>query len=480
MQRTAIKQETSDYSEEAEPNTRVTARRNRELRIREILDVARQVFQEDGYAGFATRRVADRVGITLGNLQYYFRTKEELLRAALLAFMCQTIENYAAIASQSNISAIRRCSTLVERIFQDISQTDLPKFLVEVWAFAQHEPYATELVDDMCAKYRSVFARLVSDLHPNMPSKECLARASVIVAKFDGMVLLTSRGEYPEKDYTEFVRVTKRAVKMIVGMSGQPQDSENSLQGSHTPHVGDTNDAHVGLFGSDRDNHSEHLDLRNLQATQASLYYRPTIQGKRREIKVNEILSTAVNLLATEGYANFTLVRVAKELGILTSALRNYFPTHDDLLRSTIGALGKIYLDRYTDMGKPSAKSALDRLCEIAEDVFEAARDPKECRLWFEMYALAQHSDVARELVRNVYIIYRGICADLVREIDSTASARECLARATLITAQADGAGILMFGASEQSLDVDRVFELMMTMTIRIAHGKIATNDAVQ
>ncbi len=125
---------------EARPDGGPVAGRNRELRITQIIVAARQTFQEDGYAGFATRRVARRVGIAQGNLQYYFRTKDELLRTALRAYMRQTLNDYAEIASRPGASAERRCSALVERIFRDINETDLPKFLFEVWAFAQHEP----------------------------------------------------------------------------------------------------------------------------------------------------------------------------------------------------------------------------------------------------------------------------------------------------------------------------------------------------
>lgn len=48
----------------------------------------------------------------------------------------------------------------------------------------------------------------------------------------------------------------------------------------------------------------------------------------------------------------------------------------------------------------------------------------------------------------------------LVGEIDASATARECLARATLIAAQMEGAATLMFGAQKQAPEVVRVFEL--------------------
>lgn len=477
MQQRAVKQAIPNYSEEAKPDMPPTTRRNRELRIREIIGAACHVFQEDGYAGFATRRVADRVGITHGNLQYYFRTNEELLRAALRAYVSQIMEDYTAIASRPGIGAAQRCTALINRIFQNINETDLPKFMVEIWAFAWHETYVAELLNEMQTQFRGLFAKLLSELHPTLTSEECLMRAAVIGAQMDGLTIFASRGDYPGRDYIEFVRLTKRAVKMVVNASAQMLESEAPLRRSRTRDAHGSSDAQVDDSGSDGYLQPGLPDLRARQSAQDAIHYRPTAQGKRREIKINEIISTAANLLATEGYANFTLARVARELGILPSALQNYFPTYDDLVRSTIGALGQAFLDRYLEIGKPSSKPALKRVCEIAAQCFKESCDPVVYRLWSEMFALAQHSDITRTIVTSSYAAYPRIYVELIREIDPSVTARECLARATLITAMVDGATVLKFGTQNQPVSVDRIFELMMAMTVRIAQGRIATSD---
>ena len=369
MQQRAVKQGIPGHSEDGKLDMPPATRRNRELRIREIIDAARQVFQDDGYAGFALRRVADRVGITLGNLQYYFRTKEELLRTALPAYMSGIMEDYTAIANRRGMGAAQRCSALINRIFQNINETDLPKFMVEIWAFALHEAYVAELLSDMQARFRGIFAKLLSELHPTLSSEECVVRAAVIVAQMDGMTIFASHGDYPGRDYAELVRVAKRTVKMVMSTSTDMLESETPLRRPRVLHS--SSDTPASVFGSNGDLQPGMLDLRVQQSARDAFHYRPTAQGKRREIKVNEIISTAANLLATEGYANFTLARVARELGILPSALQNYFPTHDDLLRSTLDAVGRAYLDRYAEIGKPSSKPALERLCDIAADAFE-------------------------------------------------------------------------------------------------------------
>ena len=478
MQNSAVKQGTSDHPEGAESAVRPSTRRNREQRIREIIDTARQVFQEDGYAGFAIRRVADRMGITHGNLQYYFRTTEDLLRTALPAYMSQVMEDYTAIANRPGMGAAQRCSALINRIFQNINETDLPKFMVEIWAFASHDAYVAELLDDMQARFRSVFAKLLSELHPTLSSEECLVRAAVIGAQMDGMTIFASHGDYPGRDSVELARVAKRTVKMVMSASAEMLKSEVPLRRSRAFHG--ATDARVSVFGSDGYLQPALLEMRARQSAQDTPHYRPTAQGKRREVKINEILSTAANLLATEGYANFTLARVARELGILPSALQNYFPTHDDLLRSTADAVGQAYRDRYVEMGKPSSKPALERLCDIAADVFEEICVPGVQQLWIEMFALAQHSEITREIVRSGYTAYRVVCADLIREIDSSATARECLARATLIAALVDGATVLKFGGQFQPVSEDRVFALVMATTALIAQGLVATNDVAR
>ncbi|WP_179258864.1 TetR/AcrR family transcriptional regulator [Burkholderia aenigmatica] len=474
MQQKAVAQEPSDDTQEAIPDSGTGSRRNRELRLTQIIVAARQTFQEDGYAGFATRRVAGRVGITLGNLQYYFRTKDELLQAALHARISQIVSDYTGIANEQGISATRRCAALVERVFHDINETDLPKFLIEIWAFAQHDPYAAKLVGDMYSEYRAIFAKLLSELHPTLTPEQSLARASALISQTTGMMIFINHGGESDKDHSEFVRVTRRAIKMLVGSA--PEALENDLSHDRPAHA--KTHAHVGIFDAEKPVRNGLFELSVRNPGHDALYYRATAQGKRREVKVNEIVSATANILAAEGYANCTLARVSKELGIRPSALQNYFPTHDDLLRSTIDALLTAYLDRYADMGKPSGKPALERLSEIVDDGLEEARDSKACRFAFEMGALAQHSDITLELVRRLYAASRAIFQDLVREMDASATARECHARATLIAAQMEGAMTLMFASQVQVPDVDRVFDLLKVMAIRIANGKLAAKEA--
>jgi len=225
------------------------------------------------------------------------------------------------------------------------------------------------------------------------------------------------------------------------------------------------------VFGSDIYVLQGDLELAGQGKGKEARYGRPTMQAKRREAKINEIVTTAANVFASEGYASFTQTRIARELGLLPSALQHYFPKREDLFNFTVATLMNTYLDRYAQMGRPSDKPSLQRLRELVEDVFEENCDPRVCRFWLEMLSVTQRSEVTQEYLKNAYFAYRAIYVDLVREIDRTATARECLSRATLIVAQIEG--VLIFaGRGTLSLpELDEARELMTAAAIDIAHG---------
>ncbi len=56
-------------------------------RIETILDAAREVFVESGYNKLTMRQVALVAGITVGNLNYYYQTKEALFLGIPLSFI---------------------------------------------------------------------------------------------------------------------------------------------------------------------------------------------------------------------------------------------------------------------------------------------------------------------------------------------------------------------------------------------------------
>ncbi|GAA1569009.1 hypothetical protein GCM10009804_26810 [Kribbella hippodromi] len=65
-----------------------------------VLAAARELLVEEGFDRFVLRRVAAKTGMTLGNLQYYFATRDDLLEAVIQAEF------------EHDLAAVRRAATI--------------------------------------------------------------------------------------------------------------------------------------------------------------------------------------------------------------------------------------------------------------------------------------------------------------------------------------------------------------------------------
>jgi AcrR family transcriptional regulator len=95
----------------------VTGRLNRDERRDQILDVARECFLRDGYAGCSMSTIAARLGGSKGTLYNYFRSKDQLFDA----FVRRTCTRFAdAISTAPPIEAdLRQHLVHLARAFLD-------------------------------------------------------------------------------------------------------------------------------------------------------------------------------------------------------------------------------------------------------------------------------------------------------------------------------------------------------------------------
>ncbi|MGB8417032.1 TetR family transcriptional regulator [Paraburkholderia sp.] len=451
--------------------------RNRANRIAAILRTSKEALVEDGYAAFATRRVATRLGISLSNLQYYFSSREALLRATVEVELDRCLDVYRAIVARS-ASPQRRFQDLLECIIKQVNENEGARFVFEAWALAQHDDSVYAVVERVYIDYRGIFTRLLGQMYPLLTEEECHTRATVLTAQAEGMMIYAFRGGDTEKDYAEIVRTVKRSIRMVSSMplsGGSDPAARQSSLGELANEQSTWLDLELPrpvVFGSE--GHLAHARLEVVRPNNSadSSYNRPTMQSRRRAEKINDIVTAAANVFATEGYGNFTQARVAKLAGILPSGLQHYFPTHDELLRVTVNALLKTYLDRYTAMKQPNGKPAEARLSEIIDDVFAETCDPRAVRFSFEMFALAQHEEFVSDLFVRIYRTYRELMVELVSEIDPQATSREAYARASVIGGTLEGLMVYTQKTGRDTPGIVPVFRLAKSIALHIARGR--------
>lgn len=172
-----------------------TAHRPRQVRkkpaarIEEIIQIAGEVFLALGYAGFNLREVAARVGIRLSAVQYYFPTREKLLAATLEKAAAAWLSEFQAIAGDRLQPPAHRLRALFDLNLKILAAPQTAPLMFEVFAMAQHEAFAAELVLRNYCVYRGIFEDILREFAPACPEARISATAALIAAQIEGLML---------------------------------------------------------------------------------------------------------------------------------------------------------------------------------------------------------------------------------------------------------------------------------------------------
>lgn len=155
-----------------------------EKRIKSILQASENLLIENGYHKFSMRKVAVQAGVSVGNLQYYFPSKNNLLEALL----DQVIQNYL-----NTLAKIRRHNTpkeqftgMISNVVRDLKTKRTTVFFPELWSMANHEKHFSKSMDVMYGKYRSVLAKVIMDINPELNELQAKRLSLFITASIEG------------------------------------------------------------------------------------------------------------------------------------------------------------------------------------------------------------------------------------------------------------------------------------------------------
>jgi AcrR family transcriptional regulator len=160
----------------------VEQRSKGERRRLEVLEHARAHLIQVGLEGFSLRHVADSVGITLGNLQYYFPTRDDLLAAVVRAEIDADTASIRSVSTADPVAALADAAhSLIERWSGASGNV-----YVTLGLLAQHRPALAELAAEAWSAAYDEIARLVRLADPSVTPTEARARAMVVISLLDG------------------------------------------------------------------------------------------------------------------------------------------------------------------------------------------------------------------------------------------------------------------------------------------------------
>lgn len=181
----------------------------------DILQIAGEVFVQQGFANFGLRAVAAKAGIRLASLQYYFPTNEALLESTVRNLMGSYLDDTMDILSQRNISAEHRLLNFINYNFSEISKNSTNLLFFEVWSVAQRHELVRDIVTDNYAKFLDAISELIAQLNPKLAGPVLRQRAALLIAQTEGIMLFTFKGAPPIGDLEMLCNSCYQAVRAL-------------------------------------------------------------------------------------------------------------------------------------------------------------------------------------------------------------------------------------------------------------------------
>ena len=164
-------------------------------RRNEILETTMRVLAFEGDSSVTMRSIADRLGISLSNLQYYFPTRRELLKSTIEKSIGTVVRQIDEMAIDSTTDPRKTLKKALKIHLSASRDPFISKFFAAIWALATYDKDAEELVNEIYERDCHRYAALIQRANPKLSKKTCETRAVLIVAQLEGLVLFIAPGK---------------------------------------------------------------------------------------------------------------------------------------------------------------------------------------------------------------------------------------------------------------------------------------------
>lgn len=161
-----------------------------------ILKTAVAVLVEHGYKDMTLRRIARECGMKAGNISYYFKSKDDLVRALLQAISGSYEAAIADEVSRAGDDPESQLTGLIAFILQDGTTRQTSYLFPELWSLANHDPFARQCIDELYLREHQRFDIIIGELNPALPAEDRAILSTFILSSIEGIALFAGYGKY--------------------------------------------------------------------------------------------------------------------------------------------------------------------------------------------------------------------------------------------------------------------------------------------
>lgn len=182
----------------------------------ELVDLARSVLVEEGLDRFVLRDIAARAGMAVGNLQYYFPTRDDLLAAVVEAEFDRDLAAIRGAVAHSG-SGNDGLTAIAQRLVCNWCDGGSSVFTALALLAFHHERFRL-LNREIYTTFYAELGTVIRAADPEADHDEVAARARLITALLDG-VAIQIHAAVPEADACDdlLARATAHLVTLATG-----------------------------------------------------------------------------------------------------------------------------------------------------------------------------------------------------------------------------------------------------------------------
>ena len=184
-----------------------------------ILEEAKNILVEDGFLGLSFRAIAKRTGTTVGNIGYYYGTKDDLM-VDLAEYIFDRWEFRLQRDMPPSMTDRREKFRYFIRYMIDQNKQRKTMFLLlEMWAMANRSLAVSKMMDTFYGRLRDSIDGMIADLNPKMAADTRALRAALITTQIEGLMILVG----PRKPkHRELDGIEDEALAQIETMALRP------------------------------------------------------------------------------------------------------------------------------------------------------------------------------------------------------------------------------------------------------------------
>lgn len=166
-----------------------------------ILEAARIILVEKGYAELTFREVSRAANMRLGNLQYYYPTRDILLEDLFKLISSAYEQRLEEIKFESEASPHEKFRMMLNFLFDDSLERSVSRLFFDIWALSQRAEHVAAQAGKMYRRLQAKIEDIIEELSPQMPKEIREERSACVLFFLEGnMVRMNVRGDRPSFD----------------------------------------------------------------------------------------------------------------------------------------------------------------------------------------------------------------------------------------------------------------------------------------